>query len=103
MYHRASNAEPHPVTIRLTRPTDTAELRRVAQRDSRLVPDGEMLIAVVDGEIRAGISLSDGVVIADPVHRTEELVRMLSLRRTQMHLGTPKPLRRRLGLRIASG
>jgi hypothetical protein len=91
------------VTIRLARPTDADELRRVAGRDSRPLPDGEKLIAVVEGEIRAAISLGSGDVIADPFHRTEELVRMLGIRREQMQQSLRRPRRGLRRLRLASG
>jgi hypothetical protein len=104
MYHRNDNEANSPsITIRLTRPTDMDEVRRVAARDSRDVPDGELLVGIAEGEIRAAISLSSGEVTADPFHHTEELVRMLALQRTQMQRGIP---RRRRGLRrlsLASG
>jgi hypothetical protein len=92
------------IEIRPTQPADTDELRRVAQRDSRPLPDGELLVAVAEGEIRAAISLSSDEVIADPFHRTEEMVRMLALRRAQMvPRGTPRPPRRGFRrLRLAS-
>jgi ketosteroid isomerase-like protein len=70
--------------IRPARAADEDAVRRVAQRDSRAVPDGDLLIAVVDGEVQAAIALDGGDVIADPFRRTEELVRMLALRRLQM-------------------
>jgi hypothetical protein len=85
MYHIGSpNYESGTVTIRAARPVDGAALRRIAQRDSRPVPDGELLIAEVDGEARAAIALADGEVIADPFRPTAELVRMLMLRRSQL-------------------
>jgi hypothetical protein len=104
MYHSEdSQLQPESITIRVTRPTDTDELRRVAQRDSRPVPDGDMLVAVAEGEIRAATSLSTGESIADPFHPTEELVRMLAIRRAQMQGEATSPPRglRRLG--FASG
>jgi hypothetical protein len=61
---------------------DRAALRRVAQRDSRPVPEGELLVAEVGGELQAAIELATGEVIADPFRRTVELVRMLVLRRS---------------------
>jgi hypothetical protein len=67
------------IIIRPARATDEGAVRRVAQRDSRAVPDGDLLIAVVDGEVQAAIALDSGDVIADPFRRTEELVRMLAL------------------------
>lgn len=104
MYHRKHNeAEPRSITIRLTDPTDVDELRRVAQRDSRTVPQGEVLIAIDQGEIRAAISLGSGEVIADPFHHTDELVRMLAMRRAQMLRAIPRRRRGLRRLRLASG
>jgi hypothetical protein len=104
MYHRKHDeAEPRSITIRLTDPTDVDELRRVAQRDSRTVPEGEVLIAIDQGEIRAAISLRSGEVIADPFHRTDELVRMLAMRRAQMLRAIPRRRRGLRRLRLASG
>jgi hypothetical protein len=104
MYHRKHHeAEPRSITIRLTDPTDVDELRRVAQRDSRTVPEGEVLIAIDEGEIRAAISLRSGEVIADPFHRTDELVRMLAMRRAQMLRAIPRRRRGLRRLRLASG
>lgn len=105
MYHRERHIEgPRPITIRLTRPTDADELGRLAQRDSRFVPEGELLVAIAEGEIRAAISLGSGEVIADPFHHTAELVRMLGLRRKQMVRSRTSGRGRRLRrLRLASG
>jgi hypothetical protein len=104
MYYRDSKtSEPRPVTIRLTSPADTDELRRVAGRDSKPLPPGEKLIAIVEGEIRAAISLHSGAVVADPFHRTEGVVRMLLLRRAQMQESQSRPRRGLRRLRLASG
>jgi hypothetical protein len=105
MYHRDSEkSEPRPITIRPTRPTDMDEVRRVAQRDTRAVPEGDLLVAIADGEIRAAISVADGEVVADPFHHTEELVRMLAMRRQQMTRQAIRGRRRGLRrLRLASG
>jgi hypothetical protein len=72
------------IIIRPARAADADAVRRVAQRDSQAVPDGDLLIAVVAGEVHAAIAVDGGDVIADPFRRTEELVRMLALRRLQM-------------------
>jgi hypothetical protein len=100
MYNkRTEDSQAKRIEIRPTRPADMDELRRVAQRDSRPVPDGELLVATAEGEIRAAISLSAGEVIADPFHHTEEMVRMLVQRHAQMaHRGAPSRGLRRLRL-----
>ena len=88
------------VTIRPARLADADAVRRVAQRDSRGVPAGDLLIAAVGKEVRAAISVQSGDVIADPFRRTEELVRMLALRRSQMAYELP-PAGRGLTLKLA--
>jgi hypothetical protein len=82
MYYSSSNGNSGSVTIRAASTLDRAALRRVAQRDSRPVPEGELLVAEVDGELQAAIELATGELIADPFRRTVELVRMLVLRRS---------------------
>jgi hypothetical protein len=81
MYNRAiKDPTGTSITIRAAGPEDVEALHRLAQRDSRPVPEGRLLVALVDGEARAAISLASGETIADPFHPTEELVGMLTLR-----------------------
>jgi len=68
------------VTVRDERDGDRAALERLAGLDSSRSLLGPSLVAEVGGEIRAAISVLDGSVIADPFHRTDDLVRMLRLR-----------------------
>ena len=68
------------VSIRLANASDAAALRRVAGRDSRLLPEGDLLVDVVGGEIRAALSLGDGQSVADPFHPTASLVELLHIR-----------------------
>src|SRR5688500_19016201 len=68
------------ITIRTARPEDRAELARVAARDTHELPEGKLLVAKVGSNVRAAISLDDGTIIADPFHRTAELVAMLKIR-----------------------
>jgi hypothetical protein len=85
MYYTTINGQPETsITIRAAGPEDGEALRRLAQRDSRAIPDGELLIALVDGDARAAISLASGETIADPFHRTQELVGMLTLRGSRL-------------------
>jgi hypothetical protein len=105
MYYSKDQEHSGPITIRAASPQDADALRRLAQRDSRAVPDGELLIALVRGDVRAAISLTRGEAIADPFHRTEGLVRMLALRRAQLSRELRRPPRglRRLLPSPASG
>jgi hypothetical protein len=84
MYHTGSKGNSDSFTIRAACAADGAALRRIAQRDSRAVPAGELLIAELDGEAQAAVALASGDVIADPFRPTAELVRMLLLRRSQV-------------------
>jgi len=102
MYHRTpKEPESGSIVIRPAQAADEDAVRRVAQRDTRNVPEGELLIAAVGGEVRAAISLTSGEVIADPFRRTEELVRVLALRRAQMHHELRRPNRGLRRLRLA--
>jgi hypothetical protein len=73
-----------PVTLRRAWPDDNAELRRLAQLDSADRPGGRVLVAEVDGALRAAISLEDGAVVADPFHPTAALVELLRARARQL-------------------
>jgi hypothetical protein len=103
MYYSGSNDNSESVTIRAARALDRAALRRVAQRDSRAVPEGELLVAEIDGELQAAIALGTGEVIADPFRPTAELVRMLGLRRGQLRGELPASRRRSAVPRLRLG
>jgi hypothetical protein len=68
---------PQNISIRLAYPDDAATLRRLAALDSSPTPQGAVLVAEVDGELRAALSLSDGQVVADPFRPTTEVVALL--------------------------
>ena len=69
--------------VRLAEVADTPALKRVAERDSRLLPEGDLLVGVMGGEIRAAVSLSSGESIADPFHPTAALAELLALHAKQ--------------------
>jgi hypothetical protein len=66
--------------IRYAGTSDEGALRRLAALDSSTVPQPPLLVAEVDGELQAALSLWDGRAIADPFRRTEALVELLVLR-----------------------
>jgi hypothetical protein len=79
----ASNGDGPPgsnaVTIRAAHPTDNEALRRLAERDSARPIDEPAVVAQVDGELRAAVSVRTGDTVADPFHPTAELVNLLRL------------------------
>jgi hypothetical protein len=69
------------ITIRPEYPDDELALSRLATLDSsQAPPQRPLLLAEVDGELRAALSLSDGSAVADPFHRTAALVELLRRR-----------------------
>jgi len=84
------------VTIRRAGTEDEAALRRLAHLDSTKVPDGPMLVAEIEGELVAAVSLVTRESFADPFLRTLELRRLLELRASQLLLSSDEP--RRSGL-----
>jgi hypothetical protein len=81
------DARADSVTIRHAFPDDGLALLRLAALDSAEVPAKPLLVAEVDGELRAALSLRDGVAIADPFHPTRALVELLSSRAAQLAAG----------------
>jgi hypothetical protein len=96
------------VTLRLSRPADDPALEALAQLDCARTPHGPHLVAEVGGTLRAAISLTDGIVIANPFHRTTAMVELLRTRANTQRsdqdavVRTPTSLLRRLGLRKPS-
>ena len=76
--------DPPKVTLRLAVPDDARRLRTLAQLDSARVPSGPMLIAEVDGRLRAALPLDGGAPIADPFRRSADLVELLRTRAAQL-------------------
>jgi hypothetical protein len=64
------------ITIRTSTVADAAGLARLAALDSAETPHGRMLIAEVDGSMRAAMSFDGSRAIADPF---EESVHVLEL------------------------
>jgi hypothetical protein len=78
------------LTVRLAQAADHLALGRLAGRDSARVPTGDVLLAAVDGEVRAAISADGTTVVADPFRPTAELVELLRLRSAQLRRRRPR-------------
>ena len=64
------------ISIRLAGAADMLALRRVAERDSRLLPHGELLVAEALGEVQAALSVQTGEFVADPFRPTAAMVEL---------------------------
>ena len=67
----------HPITIRRADVADEAAVRRLAALDSASVPSRPLVLAEIDGELRVAVTSDGREAIADPFHRTLELVALL--------------------------
>jgi hypothetical protein len=72
------------LTVRRAAPADDAAITRVSSLDSARPPVGPTLVAELNDEIVAAVSLRDGAVVADPFRPTTAIVEMLRLRRRQL-------------------
>jgi hypothetical protein len=62
------------IIIRRAHSGDAEALDRLAQLDSSRVPEGELIVALVDGDLRVAVPESGAAPIANPFHYTEELL-----------------------------
>jgi hypothetical protein len=91
-----------PITIRPAYADDASAVARLAALDSAPIPTGPMLVAEVDGELYAALSLADGGVIADPFHLTRLHVELLRTQASaQRHSSARLNGRQRQRLRLA--
>lgn len=68
------------VTLRLAYPADQKRLVRLAEVDSSAPPAQPVLLAEVDGQLRAALALTNGAVVANPFHPTADLIELLRAR-----------------------
>ncbi|HWC87914.1 MAG TPA: hypothetical protein VG388_15380 [Solirubrobacteraceae bacterium] len=69
------------ITIRPAYADDEGALARLAALDSAdVLPPAPRVIAEVDGELRAAVSLWDGSAIADPFFPTADVLALLRVR-----------------------
>jgi hypothetical protein len=78
------------ITIRSAHAGEDAALARLAQLDSAKAPASPVLVAEVDGEVHAALSLADGHAVSDPFRHTLHLLELL---RTQAAAQAPAPAR----------
>ena len=71
-----SSATP-AAAVTFAHPDDAAALRRLAELDDAPELAGEILVAMIDGEAVAALSLDDGRVVANPFVLTSDAVELL--------------------------
>jgi hypothetical protein len=91
------------ITLRRACAADQPAIMRLAALDSAPVPCAPLLLAEVDGELRAAVSLADGAEIADPFLPTVHLLFVLRAHATasaSRRPTSPVPWRERLRGRL---
>jgi len=71
------------ITIRHATDNDVTAVRHLAALDESDAPQGDALLAFVDGELVAARSVKDSVAVADPFRRTRHVLELLDLQRRQ--------------------
>ncbi|MBV9337127.1 MAG: hypothetical protein JO243_14680 [Solirubrobacterales bacterium] len=84
------------LALQVAQADDDSVVRLLADLDDSRPLEGDVLLALVDGEAVAAVSLGDGRVVANPFRRTADTVTLLSLRASQ--LGRRRARRRRAGV-----
>ena len=77
------------LTIRHATASDEADLNRLAALDSSRLPSGELIVAELDGNLVAALSMDTGAAIADPFEHTAAIVD--SLRAQARASRAPRP------------
>jgi hypothetical protein len=77
--------------VRFARPDEVGTLRDVAELDDAPQLAGEILVATIDADVVAALSLEDGRVVANPFVRTSDAVELLRSSATAL---TGRPRRR---------
>ncbi len=78
-----------PITIRRASDDDARALDRLARLDSRRLPAGPHLVALIDDVPVAAVSLASGQTVANPFAATESIVSLLHERAA--HLTGERP------------
>jgi hypothetical protein len=72
------------ITLRLATADDAQAIERLAALYDRPIPPGPMLLAVVDGELHAALTLAGDRELMEPFLPTAGLVDLLALRAEQL-------------------
>jgi hypothetical protein len=78
--YETTPAERETIALRVADMDEASVVRRLAALDDARPLIGQTLLALIDGEAVAALSLQDGRVVANPFVRTEHAVALLRLR-----------------------
>ena len=73
-----------PLAIRRSAPGDGDRIRLLARLDDRRAPAGPCLVAEIEGEMVAALSLVTGAAVSDPFRGTADALALLQLRAAQL-------------------
>lgn len=82
------------VVLRMAGPADVRAVRQLAALDDAPPLRGAIMVARVDGEAVAALSLADDRVVANPFRLTQDAVALLRLRAEHLAGAMPRRLRR---------
>lgn len=94
------------LAIRMADAADAGAVTRLAALDSASVPEGPMLLGLLDGCPLVALALDSGAVLADPFAPTADLVTLVRERAQRFSTPTAPPARswwRRMALHPAAG
>lgn len=86
------------LTIRRAAAADEFAVRRLSALDSAFPPTGDVLLAEMDGELWAALSIETGHAVADPFRPSGDLVELLRFRAER--LGAEEPAGGRILARV---
>lgn len=72
------------IRLRLAATSDEAALQELAELSGNVKVQGRWIVAEVDGQLWAAVSLTSGQSLVDPFRPTAELSALLSLRAKQL-------------------
>src|SRR3989442_759033 len=73
-----------PIAIRRSAPGDGDRIRLLARLDDRRIPAGPCLVAEIEDEMVAALSLVTGAAVSDPFRPTADALALLHLRAAQL-------------------
>lgn len=97
----SAHADAPTIVLRMAHEQESHVVRALAELDDARALDGPVLLALIDGQAVAALSLRDGRVVANPFVLTEKAVSLLRLAAGHREDETRRR-RRRAGLRLGS-